>query len=281
VVSTLEEAPGASATRLSAPPPTHVRGPERQAGSRGVATNALLWALRSLTLVPFVLMAPEVASGLAGRPHALAHLSLSTADVLGTSSFLLFVMMLTVTPIHVVTGWTGHLPLRRDFGVAMFAVSTFDLVLAATTTGDTFHGGLLARVGGHTFLVVGTLSVVLLVPLALTANRRAQRWLGGYWKRLHRLVYVIWALILLHLLLLFGVSGVFVSAFVLSIPLAVLRIPSVRRWWSAARQTHEHRLVRCLLALVLCATFVVGVRPIVKDLITSGQGAFTEHPVDD
>ena len=80
--------------------------------------------------------------------------------MLGTSALLLFLTMLTVTPLHTLTGWRWHLVLRRDYGIAMFAVAALDLVLAATTTGRTFPGGFLTRVSGHTFLAAGTLAQI-------------------------------------------------------------------------------------------------------------------------
>lgn len=124
-------------------------------------------------------MGPEVVSARLTRPGAVAHLSGSTADVLGSSAFLILVMMLAVTPVHTMTGWRWHVVLRRDYGIAMFAVDVTDLTLAAITTGNTFPGGVLTRLGGHSFLLAGLTSTLLLLPMALTANRRAQRWLGA------------------------------------------------------------------------------------------------------
>ena len=231
-------------------------------------------------ITPFVLMGPEIISLVLGRPGAVQNVAESTADVLGTSSLLFMVLMLAVTPVHTMTGWTWHLPLRREFGVAMFVTAALDLTLAATTTGETFSGGVLGRIGGRTFLVVGTLAVFLLIPLAVTSTRRSHRWLGSYWKRLHRLTYVIWALVLLHLLLLFGFGGIFVEALVVSAPLIVLRIPPVRRWWSAARRRHQHRVLRGVLAAALVLTFVAGLRPIIGELALKGQATFVEQPID-
>jgi methionine sulfoxide reductase heme-binding subunit len=242
------------------------------------AATLTLWFFRALLLTPFVLMAPEIISALMGRPNAVANISTSTADVFGTSSLLIFVLMLTVTPIHTVTGWTWHIPLRRTYGVALFFTATADLILAATTTGDTFSGGVLGRIGGHSFLVAGTLAVLLLVPLAMTSFRRSHRWLGAYWKRLHRLVFVIWAIILIHLLLLFGFGGIFLDALALSVPLALPRVPPVRRWWSSARRNRQHRILRSALALVLIGTFITGFVPVVRELSVKGQAAFVQHP---
>jgi sulfoxide reductase heme-binding subunit YedZ len=255
--------------------------PEPQVAPRTRATTIALWSIRVLLLTPFVLMGPEILSGILGRPDAVEHLGTSTADVLGTSSFVLFVLMLTVTPIYTVTGWTWHVPLRRDIGVAMFLTAALDLVLAALTTGEDFSGGVLGRLGGHSFLLVGTLATLLLVPLALTAHKRAQRWLGGYWKRLHRLVYVIWALILLHLFLLFDFHGIFLQAVALSVPLVVLRIPAVRSWWINARRDRRHRILRGGLALVMVGVFAAGYVPIIRELADKGGQAIVERPVDD
>jgi sulfoxide reductase heme-binding subunit YedZ len=223
-------------------------------------------------------MGPELVAALLGRPGAVANISTSTADVFGTSSLLIFALMLTVTPVHTLTGWTWHIPLRRYYGVAMFLTATADLLLAATTTGDTFSGGVLGRVGGHTFLVAGTLAVLLLFPLALTSFRRSHHWLGAYWRRLHRLVFVIWAIILIHLLFLFGFRGIFLDALALSAPLVALRLPSVRRWWSVSRRSHQHQVLRGVLVLLMCAVFAAGFVPLVRELAVKGHAAFVQHP---
>ena len=271
--------PGSSQDTLP-PRPRSPEGRRRTPDRRARIEKVALWFFRALIITPFVLMGPELVSLLLGQPGAVANVSQSTADILGTSSLLLMVLMLAVTPVHTMTGWTWHLPLRRDYGVAMFVTAALDLILAALTTGDTFSGGVLGRIGGRTFLVVGTLAVFLLIPLAVTANRRAHRWLGSYWKRLHRLIYVIWAIVLLHLLLLFGFGGIFVQALVVSAPLVLLRLPPVRRWWSTARRKHQHRILRGVLALALVATFVAGLRPIIAELSFKGRAAFVQQPID-
>lgn len=49
------------------------------------------------------------------------------------------------------------------------------------------------------YITVGFIALLLLIPLAWTSTRGWQRRLGRRWKKLHRLVYVIAALGLLHL----------------------------------------------------------------------------------
>jgi DMSO/TMAO reductase YedYZ heme-binding membrane subunit len=258
-----------------------IRGGTYRTPPRALGPRLLVWVMRIAIIIPIALMTPEIIAAIGGRPDAVAHLSASTADVLGTSSFLLFVMMLSVTPLHVVTGWRWHLILRRDFGIGMAVTAVTDLTLAATTTGDTFRGGFLSRLYGHTFLAAGTLATLLLIPLIITANARAQSWLGKHWRWLHRLTYVVWGLILLHLLLLFGFHGFFLRALALSIPLAILRVPAIRRWWQQSRQLRRHRVRRAVAAIVLLGIFAAGFTPFVSELAHKGPAAFVQHPIDD
>jgi sulfoxide reductase heme-binding subunit YedZ len=253
----------------------------RARGRHGALPVIGVWFFRGLLVVPFVLMAPEIISLLLGRAGSVANVSASTADVLGTSSFLLFVMMLAVTPVRTMTGWRWHLVLRRDYGVAMFFTAGTDLTLAALTTGDTFGGGPLGRIAGHTFLVFGTLSVFLLIPLTMTANRRAMRWLGGHWKSVQRLTYVLWVTILVHLAFLFGLSSFFLAALAVSAPLAFMRVPAVRRWWHAARKARAHRAVRIGAAVVLIGLFSIGYSQLVNELAVKGAAAFVQQPPSD
>ena len=81
---------------------------------RGEFGKTAVWFFRALLLIPFVLMGPEIVSLVLGRPGAAANVSASVADVLGTSTFLIFITMLAVTPVHTITGWRWHVILRRD-----------------------------------------------------------------------------------------------------------------------------------------------------------------------
>ncbi|HVC40903.1 MAG TPA: hypothetical protein VND54_02885 [Candidatus Saccharimonadales bacterium] len=240
-----------------------------------------VWFFRGLLVIPFAFMAPEIISLALGRPGSVANVSASTADVLGTSSFLLFVMMLAVTPVYTMTGWRWHLILRRDYGVAMFFTAGTDLTLAAITTGATFPGGPLGRIAGHTFLLFGTLSVFLLIPLTLTANRGAMHWLGGRWKSIQRLTYVLWVTILIHLAFLFGLSSFFLDALAVSAPLALLRVPVVRRRWRSARKARTNRLLRIGAALALIGLFSIGYSQLVHELAVKGTAAFVQRPPSD
>ena len=164
------------------------------------------------------------------------------ADVLGTGGEICFFVAVSITPLITLTGQRWIAPLRRWYGI-MFAVIGLADTITASITGN-FAGGVIGRVAGHSFLVVGLFIILLALPLLATANTPAQRKLGKYWKRLHRMTYVIWGLVVLHLLLLDGFTTFgqadgdgdpimhqrFYQAVAISIPLIVLRLPPVRRW---------------------------------------------------
>ena len=277
---TVLSGPVGARSQVGAPPAARP-GRAVEGSGRASRRSPAVWLVRILMAGPFVLMGPEIVAAVMGRPGSVANISSSTADVLGTSAFLLFATMLVVTPLHTLTGWRWHLVLRRDCGVAMFAVAGLDLILAATTTGDTFPGGFLTRIVGHTFLAFGTLSVLLLLPLALTAHLRAHRWLGRHWKWVHRLTYFAWATILLHLLFLFGLRSFFLDAVVLSLPLLVLRVPSIRQWLSSSRRAGASRVSRGVITLVSATVFMVGYAPFLRELARVGVAAFLQHPPQD
>ena len=214
------------------------------------------------------------------------------ADVLGTGGEICFFVALSITPLVTVTGARWFVPLRRWYGIFFALIGISDAATAAITTD--FSGGVFGRLAGHTFLVTGLLVVLIALPLLLTANTPAQRLLGRYWKRLHRAMYVLWALIVLHLLLLddfvpFGAAQGdgdpvfhqrFYQAVVISIPLVVLRLPPVRRWITDTRAAGQQWKVWLVVA-PLAALWILGFAYIINEEIFTGTEAITMRPPSD
>jgi len=164
------------------------------------------------------------------------------ADVLGTGGEYCFLIAVSITPLITLTGQRWFAPLRRWYGI-MFAVIGIADSITASITGA-FSGGPIGRVAGHGFLLAGFFVILLARPVLVTANTPMQRALGRYWKRVQRLTYLIWAMIVIHLALLDGLSPfdgpqgdgdpVFhqrlYQILAISLPLVILRLPPVRRW---------------------------------------------------
>jgi DMSO/TMAO reductase YedYZ heme-binding membrane subunit len=169
-----------------------------------------------------------------------------------------------------------------------------DAVAAGLT--DNFAGGFLDRLAEHTFVLMGFMMVMLVIPLLVTGNRWAQRKLGRYWKRLHRLIYVIWGLLAAHLMLLEGLgfqrgndgSGfardgdpIFHQRFyqysACSLFLLTLRLPPLKRW-IADRQAEGRNWLVYLTIMPIFALFVFGFIFIVNEEIFKGIDSFTNNP---
>jgi len=214
------------------------------------------------------------------------------ADVLGTGGEICFFIAVSITPLITVTGSRWFAPLRRWYGIFFALIGVSDAATAAITTD--FSGGVFGRLAGHTFLVTGLFIVLIALPLLITANTPAQRRLGRYWKRIQRATYVLWGLIVLHLLLLddftpFGAEGGdgapvfhqrFYQAVAISIPLVVLRLPPVRRWILETRQAGQQWKVWAAVA-PLALLWFVGFAYIINEEIFTGTEAITMRPPAD
>jgi DMSO/TMAO reductase YedYZ heme-binding membrane subunit len=214
------------------------------------------------------------------------------ADVLGTGGEICFFVAVSITPLITVTGARWVAPLRRWYGIFFALIGISDAATAAVTTD--FSGGIFGRLAGHTFLVTGLFVVLMALPLLVTANTPAQRRLGRYWKRLQRFTYVLWGLIILHLLLLddftpFGgpqgdgapvFHQRFYQAVAISIPLVVLRLPPVRRWITDTRAAGQQWKVWLAVAPMV-ALWVIGFAFIINEEIFTGTEAITMRPPSD
>ena len=107
-------------------------------------------------------------------------------------------LTLLITPLRRLTGLNWLLRLRRLLGlyVFLYALLHFLCFLWFDHFFDLEEMGkdILKR----PFIAVGFTAFVLLVPLAATSADRMMRQLGRWWGRLHRLIYVIAPLAVLH-----------------------------------------------------------------------------------
>jgi methionine sulfoxide reductase heme-binding subunit len=257
-------------------------------GSRIKRKALALILLGAPALVPLFFMLPALITLNSNT------FSVSVDDTLGTGAEICLFLCLLVTPLATITGQRWFVPLRRWYGIMMACCAIGDATAAGIT--DNFAGGVFGRLAGHAFVLMGFIMVMLVIPLLITGNPWAQRKLGRYWKRLHRLIYVIWGLLAAHLMLLegFGFQGgsngsgfagdgdpIFHQRFyqysACSLFLLILRLPPVKRW-IAARQREGRNWLVYVTILPIFALFLFGFIFIVNEEIFKGIDSFTEHP---
>lgn len=118
---------------------------------------------------------------------------------MGTWTLNFLLITLAVTPLRKLTGWHAALRLRRMLGLFSFFYAALHLT-SYLWFDQFFAWGEIARdILERPFITVGMAAFVLLVPLAATSSHWAIRRLGGRrWQALHRTVYAIAILAVLH-----------------------------------------------------------------------------------
>jgi sulfoxide reductase heme-binding subunit YedZ len=173
-----------------------------------VIGKAALWAACLAPAVLLVLQGFGYAGGLGANPVE------QILNVCGKTGLNLLLVTLCVTPIRRATGVNRLVLFRRPLGLfAFFYLSAhfltyalldlgllFTVLYGAGQLGATVTPGsqLIADIAERPFITVGFAALVLLIPLAVTSTHAMQRRLGRNWTKLHRLVYVIAVLGVVH-----------------------------------------------------------------------------------
>ena len=112
----------------------------------------------------------------------------------------LLLATLAITPLRRVTGWHKAIRYRRMLGLFAFFYVTVHLSIYVFIDLDQYWSQLLVEIAKRPYITVGFTAWLLLIPLALTSTQKMMRRLGRRWQKLHRLVYPIALLGVLHFL---------------------------------------------------------------------------------
>ena len=199
------------------------------------AAKPLLFAL---ALVPFALLLwGAIANTLGPNP--------AEALIRGTGDWVLRFLCITlaVTPLREWTGWNALLRLRRMFGLFAYFYGLNHFLCYAWLDMGLDLGDIVRDIPKRPFILFGTLAMLLMTPLAATSFNRAIKALGAArWKQLHKLVYAIVLLGLLHFFWMRAAKHNFAEW---SVYAAVVAVLLGWRVWQAAqrRRTTRQRLV--------------------------------------
>jgi sulfoxide reductase heme-binding subunit YedZ len=106
---------------------------------------------------------------------------------------------LAVTPLRQWTGWHALARWRRLLGLFSFFYGLLHFTAFAWLDMGLDLSAILADIPKRPFILVGSLALLLMVPLAATSFNRAIKTLGAArWQMLHRLIYGTVLLGLLH-----------------------------------------------------------------------------------
>jgi methionine sulfoxide reductase heme-binding subunit len=147
-------------------------------------------------------------------------------------------VVLAVTPLRGLLGWPELLRLRRMLGLWVFCYASLHLLCYAWFDMGFDWTDTLQDIIKRPFILVGFGAFLILLALAATSFNRAIRWLGGQrWRWLHRGVYAVAALAILHFWWMRAGKQDFAEVLVYAGILASLLAWRVLQWWRRRDRT--------------------------------------------
>lgn len=119
---------------------------------------------------------------------------------LGEWAIRFLVLTLLLTPLRKLTGRSGILRVRRMLGLFTFFYASLHMLAWAIFLLELNLGRLGEDLLERPFITAGFSAWLLLLPLALTSTNKMVRLLGLKWRYLHRAVYGVAVLAVVHLI---------------------------------------------------------------------------------
>ena len=116
----------------------------------------------------------------------------------GTWALVMLCLTLAVTPLRRLSGWNALVRLRRMLGLFAFFYASLHFTVFLWLEHWFDVAAMLLDVLERPFVTTGFLAFLLMLPLAATSTQAMVRRLGSRWQALHRLVYLIAPLAVLH-----------------------------------------------------------------------------------
>jgi sulfoxide reductase heme-binding subunit YedZ len=142
---------------------------------------------------------------------------------LGDWTLRLLCVTLAVTPLRQWTSWNVLARFRRMSGLFTFFYAVLHFLAYAWLDMAFGWNEIVLDIAKRPFILVGTTAALLLLTLAATSFNRAVRWLGVVrWQQLHRAVYAIAGLALLHFFWMRSAKNDFAEVWLYAAVVAVL-----------------------------------------------------------
>lgn len=147
-------------------------------------------------------------------------------------------IVLAVTPIRVMTGTPALGRFRRMLGLFVFFYAALHMLSYAWFDMGLDWDQIVRDIPKRPFILVGFTALLLLTVLAATSFNRAIRWMGAArWRALHRAVYAVAALAVLHFFWMRAGKNDFAEVYVYAGILALLLGWRVVQAWRHKRQS--------------------------------------------
>jgi sulfoxide reductase heme-binding subunit YedZ len=170
--------------------------PPRKTPTSIIAAKALIHAL---ALTPLAILAWQFWDVYSSNSDALGADPVAEIEHrLGLWALRLLMVALAITPLRQLTGKPVLVRFRRLLGLYAFAYAClhFSAYLVLDLRG--YWTQIFEDIAKRPYITVGFAAWLLLLPLAITSTQGWIRRLGRNWGRLHKLVYAVGVLAVLH-----------------------------------------------------------------------------------
>lgn len=160
----------------------------------------------------------------------------------GYTALVFLALSLACTPLAFL-GWKELTQRRKALGNYGFLYAALHVTVFVAVDYGLNLEAILRDVGTKQYILVGATAFLLLVPLAVTSFNYWMKRLGKNWKRLHRLVYFIAPLVVLHFFMarkgnILNLTGDVFQPLIFAVIiglLLLLRLAPIKRAWTRFR----------------------------------------------
>ena len=146
-----------------------------------------------LGLMPFLLLANDAVNDrLGANPIETLHFGF------GDWALRFLCIGLALTPIKTITGQNKLMRFRRMMGLYAFFYASLHLLVFIVLDLSLSWEAFKDEVPKSPYILMGLLTYLLLIPLAVTSTKNMQKRLGKSWITLHKLVYAAAVTALVH-----------------------------------------------------------------------------------
>lgn len=116
----------------------------------------------------------------------------------GKTALVLLILSLAVTPLMTWFDWKFLTPSRRPLGLYAFFYVCLHLLTFVYLDYGLQWAFIVEGIAEKRYALVGFTAWLLMIPLAITSTKAAQKRMGQRWKKLHKLAYLIGILAIIH-----------------------------------------------------------------------------------
>ena len=148
-----------------------------------------------LSLIPFIIIIYKIYFNQLG-PEPVKEITHHT----GEWTLIFICLTLAMSPLKRLTNLTIWIKFRRMLGLFIFFYATLHMLTYVVIDYRLDFSSISKDILTKRFIFVGFAAWLLLLPLTLTSSRKAVMLLKDKWKKLHRLIYLIAILGVVHFL---------------------------------------------------------------------------------